>query len=189
MFRKNDSHLQAPLFSSLDELPPKQQKRLEASWAGAFYHAFFRQIDEAPFAVLYAEEDSRPNVPVNVLVGLEVLKAGNGWTDEEMYDAFCYDLQVRYALGYRSLAEGHFELRTVYNFRRRLSQHMQRSGENLIGKVFEDVTDKQLQALEVKTGKWRMDSTQVASNIQNGSRLQLLVEVLQRVHRMLSEEE
>ena len=189
MFRKNDSHLQAPLFSSLDELPPKQQKRLEASWAGAFYHAFFRQIDEAPFAVLYAEEDSRPNVPVNVLVGLEVLKAGNGWTDEEMYDAFCYDLQVRYALGYRSLAEGHFELRTVYNFRRRLSQHMQRSGENLIGKVFEDVTDKQLQALSLKTGKLRMDSTQVASNIQNGSRLQLLVEVLQRVHRMLSEEE
>ncbi len=91
MFRKNDSHLQAPLFSSLDELPPKLQKRLEASWAGAFYHGFFRQIDEAPFAVLYAEEDSRPNVPVNVLVGLEVLKAGNGWTDEEMYDAFCYD--------------------------------------------------------------------------------------------------
>ena len=71
MFRKNDSHLQTPLFSSLDELPPKQQKRLEASWAGAFYHAFFRQIDEAAFAILYAEEDSRPNVPVNVLVGLE----------------------------------------------------------------------------------------------------------------------
>ena len=189
MFRKNDSHLQAPLFSSLDELPPKLQKRLEASWAGAFYHAFFRQIDEAPFAVLYAEEDSRPNVAVNVLVGLEVLKAGNGWTDEEMYDAFCYDLQVRYALGYRSLAEGHFELRTVYNFRRRLSEHMQKSGENLITKVFEDITDKQLQALSVKTGKLRMDSTQVSSNIRNGSRLQLLVEVLQRVHRFLGEEE
>lgn len=189
MFRKNDSHLQAPLFSSLDELPPKLQKRLEASWAGAFYHGFFRQIDEALFAVLYAEEDSRPNVPVNVLVGLEVLKAGNGWTDEEMYDAFCYDLQVRYALGYRSLAEGHFELRTVYNFRKRLSEHMQKRGENLIGKVFEDVTDKQLQALSVKTGKLRMDSTQVASNIQNGSRLQLLVEVLRRMHRLLSEEE
>ena len=188
MFQKNDAHLQQPLYSTLDELPPKLKKGLEESWAGAFYHGFFRQIDEAPFAVLYAEEDSRPNTPVNVLVGLEVLKAGNGWTDEEMYEAFCYDLQVRYALGYRSLGEGHFELRTMYNFRQRLAKHMQESGENLIGKVFEDVTDKQLQALKVKTGKLRMDSTQVASNIQNGSRLQLLVEVLQRVHRMLSEE-
>ena len=189
MFQNNDAHLQQPLYSTLDELPSKLKKRLEKSWAGAFYHSFFRQIDEEPFAVLYAEEDSRPNTPVNVLVGLEVLKAGNGWTDGEMYDAFCYDLQVRYALGYRSLGEGHFELRTIYNFRRRLSEHMQRSGENLIGKVFEDVTDKQLRALAVKTGKLRMDSTQVASNIQNGSRLQLLVEVLRRVHRMLREEE
>ena len=189
MFRKNESHLQAPLFSTVDELPSKLQKRLEESWAGAFYHGFFKQIDERPFAVLYAEEDSRPNTPVNVLVGLEVLKAGNGWTDEEMYDAFCYDLQVRYALGYRTLGEGHFELRTMYNFRRRLSVHMQESGEHLLEKVFEDVTDKQLEALGVKTGKLRMDSTQVASNIQNTSRLQLLVEVLQRVHRLLNEEE
>jgi len=118
-----------------------------------------------------------------------VLKAGKGRTDEEMYDAFCYDLQVRYALGYRTLGEGHFELRTMYNFRQRLAKHMQEKGKNLIGKVFADVTDKQLRTLELKTGKLRMDSTQVASNIQNGSRLQLLVEVLQRVHRMLSEEE
>lgn len=189
MFRKNEAHLQAPLFSTVDELPSKLQERLEKSWAGAFYHSLFKQIDEGPFAVLYAEEDSRPNTPVNVLVGLEALKAGNGWTDEEMYDAFCYDLQVRYALGYRSLGEGHFELRTVYNFRKRLAKHMQETGENLIEKVFADVTDKQLQTLAVKTGKLRMDSTQVASNIQNSSRLQLLVEVLQRVHRLLKEEE
>ena len=189
MFQENDAHLQQPLFSTLDELPPKLKKGLEESWAGDFYHSFFRQIDETLFADLYADVDSRPNVPVNVLVSLEVLKAGNGWTDEEMYEAFCYDLQVRYALGYRSLAEGHFELRTVYNFRQRLARHMQETGENLIGKVFEDVTDKQSQAFAVKTGKLRMDSTQVASNIQNGSRLQLLVEVLQRAHRMLSKEE
>jgi hypothetical protein len=34
-----------------------------------------------------------------------------------------------------------------------------------------------------------MDSTQIASNIREMSRLQLLVEVLQRVHRMHSEED
>ena len=36
---------------------------------------------------------------MNVLVGLEYLKAGHGWTDEEMYDAFRYDVQVRAAHG------------------------------------------------------------------------------------------
>ena len=58
-----------------------------------------------------------------VLVSLDTLKAGYGWSDEELYDHFLYDLQVRYAVGYESLAEGDFELRTLYNFRRRLSQY------------------------------------------------------------------
>ena len=35
---------------------------------------------------------------VNVLVGFETLKAGFGWSDEEAYDHFCFDVQVRYAL-------------------------------------------------------------------------------------------
>jgi hypothetical protein len=63
-------------------------------------------LNEASFEVLYVDFPSRPNVPVNVLVGLEYLKAGNGWTDEEMFDAYCYDVQVCYALGYRQLGEG-----------------------------------------------------------------------------------
>ncbi len=34
MFRKNQEHLQIPLFSSINELPEKLQKRLEESWGG-----------------------------------------------------------------------------------------------------------------------------------------------------------
>ena len=187
MLRKNDQHLQWPLFSSIDSLPKKQQARLEASWAGTFYHQLFCRIDEEPFADVYSDEDSRPNIPVNVLVGFETLKAGYGWSDEEAYDHFCFDVQVRYALGYRDLSEGHFELRTVYNFRHRVAQHMQEIGENLIERAFEQVTDKQIAAFELKTNKLRMDSTLIASNIRQTTRLQLLVEVLQRVHRMLDE--
>jgi hypothetical protein len=189
MYRKNDEHRQLPLISDLNRLPDKLQIRLEESWAGTFYRAFFARLKEEPFAVLYSEQASRPNVPVNVLVGLEVLKAGFGWSDEELYDAFSYDLQVRYALGYRNLDEGHFELRTVYNFRRRLSAHMQATGENLLEAAFEQVTDEQLQALKVKTSHLRMDSTQVASNIRQMSRLQLLVEMLQRLVRVMTDAE
>jgi len=132
MFRKNDQHVQMPLFSSLDSLPEKHQVRLEESWAGTFYQELFCRIAEESFAVLYSDEASRPNIPVNVLVGFETLKSGFGWSDEEAYDHFCFDVQVRYAVGYRDLSEGHFELRTVYNFRQRVAQHMQETGENLI---------------------------------------------------------
>ncbi|MDI6809958.1 MAG: transposase [Candidatus Eisenbacteria bacterium] len=187
MFKKNHRHLQIPLTSHVDELPEKLRKRLENSWAGTFYREFFCRLDEKPFEVLYADFPSRPNVPVNVLVGLEFLKAANGWTDEEMYDMFCYDIQVRYALGYRQLGEGDFELRTLYYFRERLSRHSQETGVNLLDKAFEQVTDTQIAAFHLKTGKQRMDSTQLASSIRQMGRVQLLVEVLQRVHRMLSE--
>lgn len=189
MYRKNTKHMQIPLTSHVDEMPEKLKKRLENSWAGVFYREFFCRLDEKPFEVLYSDVPSRPNVPVNVLVGLEYLKAGNGWTDEEMYDASSYDVQVRYALGMRQLGEGYFDLRTVYYFRERLSRYMQETGINLMEKAFEQVTDEQIAVYQLKTGKQRMDSTQVSSNIRTMGRLQLLVEVLQRVYRMLNEAE
>ena len=146
MFKKNHRHMQIPLTSHVDELPEKLRKRLENSWGGVFYREIYSRIDEAPFAVLYADCPSRPNVAVNTLVGLEFLKAGNGWSDEELYDNYCYDIQVRYALGYRQLGEGDFDLRTLYYFRERLSRYMQEKGINLLDQAFEKVTDKQLAA-------------------------------------------
>lgn len=187
MFRKNKKHLQPALISNINQLPQRQRERLEQSWAGVFYNEVFCRLKEEPFGELYSDMPSRPNVPVNVLVGLEYLKSGMGWSDEELYDAFLYNVQVRYAVGYHELGEGEFDLRTLYYFRQRLSQYMQEKGVNLLNQAFEQVTDEQLAAFAIKTGKQRMDSTQVESNIRHQGRLQLLVEILQRIYRMLSE--
>ena len=119
MYKANKKHLQPLLISNVNDLPDKHRKRLEESWAGVFYQEFFCRMEEGAFAGLYAATPSRPNTAVNVLVGLEALKANFGWSDEELYDHFVFDVQVRYALGYRDLKEGEFDLRTLYNFRRR----------------------------------------------------------------------
>ena len=73
MFKPNTKHLQPAIITAASELPEKQQKRLKASWADTFYQELFCRLDEEPFSVLYSEKASRPNVPVNVLVGLEAL--------------------------------------------------------------------------------------------------------------------
>jgi hypothetical protein len=187
MYRKNTRHLQKPLFSDLNVLPEKQRIQLEESWAGTFYREVFVRIDEEPFAMLYSDEPSRPNKPINILMSLDWIKAAFGWSDEEMYDHYCFDLQVRYALGIRNLGEDHFDLRTVYNFRRRVAQHMQETGENLYAQALEEIADEQVTAYGLKTNRLRMDSTQIASNIREVTRIQLLVEVLQRTHRMLDQ--
>ena len=189
MFKEHNHHHQPILICSVNELPEEKRDYLYSSWAWVFYQEFFCRLDEKPFAVLYSNIPSRPNVPVNVLVGLEYLKAGNGWTDQEMYEAFLYNMQVRFALGYDEFVKGDFDLRTLYYFRERVSRYMQETGINLLEKAFEQVTDQQITAYQLKTGKQRMDSTQVASNIRVMGRLQLLVEVLQRVYRMLTKED
>ena len=187
MFKENTKHQQPALISAVSDLPEKQRLRLEQSWAGTFYQEFFSRINEETFSVLYSDLPSRPNVPINVLVGLDALKAGFGWSDAELYDHFCYDLQVRFGLGYDRLGDGDFEIRTLYYFRQRLSQYNVKTGENLLEKAFEQITDAQIMDLKVRTGMQRMDSTQIASNIVSASRMQLLVEALQRVERILSE--
>jgi len=186
MFRKNQRHLQPALISNVNDLPARLRQRLEASWAGTFRREFFSRLQEEAFAVLYASVDSRPNVPVNVLVSLDTLKGGFGWSDEELYDKFCYVLQIRYAVGYDNLGDGQFELRTLYNFRRRVSEYNQAHGVNLLKVAFADITDQQLTAFKVQTGQQRMDSTQIASNMLDMSRLQLLVEAVRRFQRLLS---
>jgi hypothetical protein len=124
-------------------MPAPLRERRQNSWAGTVYREFFCRLDEEPVTVRSADEPSRPNVPVNVLVSLELLKAANGWTDDEMYNECCYNVQVRYALGYRHLGEGYFDLRTLYYFRERLARHIQATGENLRQQAFEQVTDEQ----------------------------------------------
>ena len=106
---------------------------------------------------------------------------------KKLYARYCYDLQVRYALGYDRLGDGDFEIRTLYYFRERLSRYNSEQGINLLEKAFEQVTDQQITALKVRTGMQRMDSTQIASNIVSASRLHLMVESLIRVERILSE--
>ena len=187
MFRENKEHLQDSLFSTLDSLSDIGRKKLEKSWAPTFYREVFMRLDEKPLAVLYSDKASRPNVPANVLVALEIIKAGQGWTDEEMHEEFILGLKVRYAVGYEQIGKGDFSLRTIHEFRRRLREHKETTGEDLLEQVFVQITDEQMKALSVNSDKLRMDSTQIASNIYQYGRLELLAEILLRVHRMLNE--
>ncbi len=189
MFQTNTKHQQRKMFTAVDQLPKTARKLLEGSWAQTFYDEYFSKIDEKVFSVLYSNKKSRPNTPVNILMGFETLKSGFGWSDEELYNHFLFDLQVRYALGLQDFDEEYFDLRTIYNFRGALCEYERGHEKNLIQKATEKITDKQIEKFKLKTGLQRMDSTQIQSNIQNMSRIQLLVEIIHRLHRVLLPED
>lgn len=189
MFRKNEEHKQQRFFTLIDQLPDKMKKRLEKSWAHVFYHEYFCLLDESGFSKLYSKKKSRPNIPVNILVGFETLKCGFGMSDEDLYEQFLFNLQYRYALGLYNFDEGNFDIRSLYNFREMVGNYAREHGVNLIREATEKVTDEQIERFEIKTGLQRMDSTMVQSNIRKMSRLQLLVEIVHRLYRMLEEKE
>lgn len=185
MYRQNPRSNQPLLLSDVNGLPPRLRERLQRSWAATFREEVFLRIDEAAFGVLYSAKDSRPNTPVNVLIGLEILKAGHQWSDEELHEHFSFDLQVRYAVGCDGFGDGDFSLRTLYYFRQRVVEHALRTGQNLLTTVFQQVTAAQLTALGLRTDQQRLDSTMVLANIADLSRLELLIVLLQRLWRLL----
>ena len=78
---------QISLFDAFSGLTEREQRVLLKSWAKPFAEIIFPAIDETPFAVLYSTKDSRPNTPVNVLVGASVLQQLTGQSDEEINDS------------------------------------------------------------------------------------------------------
>jgi hypothetical protein len=185
MFRESLPKQQASIFDALWLMPAKMQERLLTSWAHTFRQEVFTRIPEKLFASLFSEIDSRPNAPINIIMGGEILKSGFGWTDEELVDHLEFDLLTRHALGLDEVGEEAPHIRTFYNLRRRVREYAEENGQNLYSDVFTSITDEQLTKFALKTNWQRMDSTQMLSNVARMSRLELVIATLQKGVRAL----
>lgn len=188
MFRPNETHRQQDIFGLETQLSPDLRKRLQGSKEYAFYQEVFCRIPEELFAELYDEDPaSRPNAPVNVLVGAMILQHLRDWTFEELLDRVAFDLKVRAALGLWSLAEEPFCRATLFNFQKRLREHMGRTGQDKFQPVFDRLSQEALERFGLKAAIQRCDSTQIGSNIRQYTRIELLVEVVLRMRHVLGE--
>ncbi|MDO8634664.1 MAG: transposase, partial [Dehalococcoidia bacterium] len=189
MFRENDKKYQVSLFGMVHQLPLGVKKMLKESWAPAFRKLIFEKIDEKRYAELYSDVASRPNFPVNVWVGLEIIKGLFDYTDEELMQQWHFNLLTAYALGEEGLGELTLCIRTVYYNRERLLEYEARIGRNLLEEEFKNITDDALKELGVDTRTQRMDTSFVGSFIKKMSRLEIVVKVLQNFYKELSEVE
>jgi len=187
MFRKNTKHTQSNLFGYANIISDKMANELQASEEQKFYELIFCNIREEDFAPLYSEIDSRPNVPVNCLVSAILLQHRQKLTYERLLDSIKFNLLTKTALGLQTLDEVPFSEASLFNFQNKLNTYFIETGINLLEKVFDHLTEQQLKELKIKTDIQRTDSFQAASNIRRYSRLQLLVEMLIRIYRVLSE--
>jgi len=184
MFKSNS---QPGLFSFETELCKMQQDLLGNSREKWFYNLILRNINENNFKPLYSKKASRPNTAVNILVSALILKELKGISYDELMESVMFDLRYKVALGLDSIDEVPFSRGTVFNFQNRILEHEQQTGINLIEQVFDNLTAQQIKQLSLKADIQRTDSTLISSNIRKYSRIQLLIEVLIRLERILNE--
>lgn len=118
-FAANDNQ-QLTLTDSTLNLTQREKRVLEKSWAKTFAEKVFPAIDESIFSVLYSDKASRPNTPVNVIVGALILKEALGDTDDELVESLMFDVRYQYALHTTSFEEQPLNDRTLSRFRARV---------------------------------------------------------------------
>ena len=115
-FKSNDCQ-QLTFDDSLFSLTEREKKALDKSWAKVFADEIFPAIDEERFSVLYSEKASRPNTPVNVVVGALIIKELFDYSDDEIVENLMLDLHLQYALHTTSFAEQPLSDKSLSRFR------------------------------------------------------------------------
>ena len=165
---------QISLWDSANNLTSREYRFLQKSWAIPFAEKIFPAIDETPYAILYSEKNSRPNTPVNVIIGALILKEMNGLTDEGLVNSLIFDIRYQVALHTTSCAEQPISDRTLSRFRERCLNYQRETGMDLLHDTMRDLAGVLADLMHTDRTLLRMDSVMIESNIRRFSRLELI---------------
>lgn len=159
-------------FVNLDE---RTKKYVTNSWAKGFAEIILPAINEERFSVLYSDtKASRPNNPVNIVIGALILKEFFSLTEEELLASILCDVRFQYALRTTSFSKQPVSDRTFSRFRERLYDYMTETGIDLLQEEMESMAKVFVNYMTINPSLKRMDSLMVASNSKNMSRLEVL---------------
>ena len=165
-FASNDNQ-QLTLTDSTLNLTQREKRFLEKSWAKTFAEKVFPAIDESIFSVLYSDKASRPNTPVNVIVGALILKEALGDTDDELMEALMFDVRYQYALHTTSFEEQPLSDRTLSRFRARVLAYETEHDVDLIHECVVKMAKEIAEFMDISPNMQRMDSLMIAASIKN----------------------
>ena len=172
---KSNAVQQINMEDALLNLPPRVKKFVEKSWSAGFSEIIFPQINEKRFAVLYSDNmATRPNTPVNAIIGALIIKELFSLTDEDLLESILCDVRFQVALRTTSFKEQPFSDRTFSRFRERLYYHELDTGEDLLKDEMHDLAEAFRKYLNIEPTLKRMDSLMVASGSKKMSRLEIL---------------
>lgn len=172
-FKTNDCQ-QLSFDDSFMTLTERERKALERSWAKIFADEIFPAIDEERFSVLYSDKASRPNAPVNVIIGALIIKELFDYSDDGIVENLMLDLHLQYALHTTSFAEQPISDKTLSRFRKRCYDYETIHGVDLYRDCVKDLGNKIAKMMKLNGRIRRMDSIMIESNIRFLSRMELI---------------
>lgn len=186
MFCRNSSQ-QISLNDPINNMPNYLKNILKKSWAHNFQKYIFPNINEERFSVLYSDNyASRPNSPVNVIVGLLIIKELFALADEDLIGSLHFDIRYQYALRTTSFEKQPVSINSLYNFRSRLYDYYKKTGIDLIQQEVESLSQTIAKYLKVDNKTVRMDSFMVSSSCKKLSRIELVYSVNAKFIKLLN---
>jgi Transposase DDE domain len=161
------------LFDPFDGvIPPAGRKIIGNGWQGVFRHVLLEVMPVGELARHFSDSLGAPTKELYSMAGLVFLADFFGWTAQEAAEAYIFRTDVQYALNLEPGAE--VSARTVERY-----QALFRDND-LAARVFEDVTHRLVQALDLDVSRQRLDSTHVFSQMARFGRTKLLAVALKR---------
>ena len=183
MFYKTSKYPQINLFSDTHTfLTGASLKVYEDSkgWHNLFREQITNRIDEELFRPLFCCNNGAPNASIRVLIAMMILKEARELSDSQLFEDCRFNLLYRSALGLPNMDDSLPAISTYYLLRQRIVNWEKEGNENLIEKVFAQVTKSQAVEFDINGKKIRMDSKLMGSNIAWYSRYELIHESLRQ---------
>ena len=152
----------------------KESKRHSTGRGQRSSPKMFPYIDEARFSVLYSEKASRPNTPVNVIVGALIIKELFAISDDEIVDNLMLDPRYQMALHTTSYEEQPLSDKSLSRFRMRCYNYEQTHGVDLYHDCVTGLAEASARMMGIDKRIRRMDSLMIEANIRRLSRMELI---------------
>ncbi len=116
--------------------------------------------------MLYSDKASRPNTPVNVIVGVLIIKELFDYSDDEMVENLMLDFRVQYALHTTSFDEQPLSDKTLSRFRKRCYEYETLCNKDFYHDFIKDLSISIAKLIGISGKVRRMDSKIIESNIR-----------------------
>jgi hypothetical protein len=161
------------LFDPFDGvIPPVGRRIIADGWQGVFRHVVLEVMPVGALGRHFSDSLGAPTKELYSMAGLVFLTDFFGWTAQEALEAYIFRADVQYALNLEPGAE--VSTRTVERYQKLFRDN------DLAARVFEDVTDRLVRALDLDVSRQRLDSTHVFSHMASFGRTKLMAVAIKR---------